>query len=53
MKVYNQRKSVSAQKGSQGKNLSKGGLLGYIRYITKNVLIMFIHACKSMVLIRI
>jgi len=53
IRIYNQRKSLSTQKGSQRKNLSKGGLLGYIRYITKNVLIMFIYACKSMVVIRI
>jgi hypothetical protein len=34
-------------------NLSKGGLLDFIRYITKNALIMFMYACKSKVLIRI
>jgi hypothetical protein len=53
MWVYNQRKSPSAQKESQGKHLSKCRLLGYIRYITKNALIMFMYACKRMVLIRI
>jgi hypothetical protein len=53
MQVYNQRKSPLAQKKSQGKDLSKGELLGYIRYIIKNALIMVMYTRKSMVLIRI
>ena len=53
MWVYNQRKNKSALKGSRGKNLFKGRLLCYIRYITKNALIMFMYARNSMVLIRI
>jgi len=53
MWVYKKKKKSINSNGVQGKNLSKGGLLSYIRYTIKNVLIMFMYACKSMVLIRI
>lgn len=46
-------KRSSAQKGSQREYQFKGGLIGFMWHITKNALIMFMHACINVISKRI